>query len=316
MSVSVVIINFNSGDLLAKCLRHLEAQTVVPERVIVVDNASSDGSTEKLVVGGRLSIMKMTKNIGFAAANNQALRLCATKWVALLNADAFPEPDWIEELLEASRKYPGYAMFGSRQVAAENPDRLDGDGDCYHISGVVWREGHGRQFTKTNRAWEVFTPCAAAALYRTDFLREIGGFDEDFFCYLEDVDLGFRMRLKGHRCLQVPSAVVHHLGAATTGGQRGDFATYYGHRNLVWTFFKNLPAPLFWLFLPLHIGANFFSLILGVFRGQGRIIFKAKRDALYGLRRIWRKRCFIQKSRTVSAFDIFKILDKRIFRTS
>jgi GT2 family glycosyltransferase len=151
-------------------------------------------------------------------------------------------------------------------------------------------------------------------MYRTRALRAAGGFDEDFFCYLEDVDLGFRMRLLGHRCLQVPSAVVHHLGSATSGGQRGDFAVYHGHRNMVWTFFKNMPAGLFWAFLPLHVLVNLISLVVGFYRGQGNIMIQAKVDALAGIGAVWRKRKVIQSRRRASVLEILRVLDKRIFR--
>jgi GT2 family glycosyltransferase len=311
MSVSVIIVNFNSGPLLAECLKHLDRQTLPPERVWVVDNASSDGSADIRYPPDRVTVLKIGENIGFAAGNNLALARCATPWVALLNPDAFPAQDWLETLVAAAGEHPGYAMFGSRLICADDPGRLDGDGDCYHVSGVVWRDGHGRPWAPGQEPWEIFSPCAAAALYRTEVLRRVGGFDEDFFCYLEDVDLGFRLRLMGHRCLQVPAARVRHVGSATTGGRRGEFAVYHGHRNLVWTFFKNMPSPLFGLFLPLHITANLLSLILGMARGQGRVMLKAKGDALRGLRVFWRKRQIVQKKRKASAFQIFRVLNKR-----
>ncbi len=316
VSVSVIIVNFNSGNLLAKCLEHLARQTLPPERVWVVDNASTDGSADLRCPSDRVSVLKLGENIGFAAGNNLALARCATPWVALLNPDAFPAPDWLETLMDAAAKHPAYAMFGSRLICADDPGRLDGDGDCYHVSGVVWRDGHGRPWAPRQAPWEIFSPCAAAALYRAEALRRAGGFDEDFFCYLEDVDLGFRLRLMGHRCLQVPTAHVSHVGSATTGGRRGEFAVYHGHRNLVWTFFKNMPSPLFGLFLPLHITANLLSLIFGMARGQGRVMLKAKGDALRGLRVFWRKRQIVQNGRKVGAVDLLRVLDKRIFRSS
>jgi GT2 family glycosyltransferase len=314
MTVSIVIINFNSGNLLAKCLQKLAAQTLIPERVWVVDNASVDGSAEIADASDRVKVIRLVENIGFAAGNNLALAQCATPLVALLNPDAFPEPNWLEVLLNTVEKNPEYAMFGSRLVAAENPGRLDGDGDCYHISGMVWRDGHGREFIAEKEPWEVFSPCAAAALYRTEDLRQVGGFDEDYFCYLEDVDLGFRLRLMGQRCLQVPTAIVQHMGSATTGGQRGDFSTYYGHRNLVWTYFKNMPLLLLWLFLPLHLTANLISIIVGFLRGQGAVMLKAKRDALVGLPQMLRKRRVIQRNRTATVREIFDVLNRKIFR--
>lgn len=314
MSVSVIIVNYNSGRLLEKCLAHVARQTVIPERVLVVDNASTDNSCDGVDTSGRVTLIRPGENLGFAAGNNLALAQCRTPLVALLNPDAFPRADWLETLLTAAERNPQYAMFGSRLVSAEKPALLDGDGDCCHVSGLVWREGHMRPVPVAVTPREVFSPCAAAALYRTEAVREAGGFDADFFCYLEDVDLGFRLRLRGHRCLQVPAAVVYHMGSATTGGQRGEFAVYHGHRNLVWVYFKNMPSGLFWLFLPLHIAMNLVSLGLGFYRGHGRAMARAKIDAVTGIRKTWRKRAQIQRSRNVKAAKILKILDKRLIR--
>ena len=141
----------------------------------------------------------------------------------------------------------------------------------------------------------------------------VGGFDDDYLCYFEDVDLGFRLRLFGHRCLLVPDAVVYHVGAAASGGQNSDFAVYHGHRNLVWTYVKNMPGAIFWPLLPLHIGLNLITIAWFVLRGQGAVILRAKRDALRGIPRMWRKRCEIRKHRVVSGSEIWKALDKRFF---
>ncbi len=314
LCVSVIIVNYNSGRLLARCLKCLARQTVTPQQVMVVDNASTDGSCDLIETLDGMTLVRAETNLGFAAGNNLALARCSTPFVALLNPDAFPEPDWLESLLDAAEKYPQYAMFGSRLVSAENPRLLDGDGDYYHVSGIVWREGHMRPVKAPSAPREVFSPCAAAALYRTEAVREAGGFDPDFFCYLEDIDLGFRLRLKGYRCLQVPQSVVYHMGSAVTGGKRGDFAVYYGHRNLVWVYFKNMPSYLFWLFLPLHVFMNLISLGLAFKRGQSRVMARAKFDAVTGIPRAWRKRTGIQGDRRVSAINLFKVMDKRILR--
>ncbi len=190
---------------------------------------------------------------------------------------------------------------------------LDGEGDAYHVSGLVWRMGHGAPVPAVaENEREVFSPCAAAALYRRSALLEAGGFDEDYFCYVEDVDLGFRLRLAGHRCLYVPLSVAHHVGSGTTGGRHSDFAIYHGHRNLVWTFVKDMPGLLFWLLLPLHVLLNLVSVIWFVLRGRGGVILRAKRDAVLGLPKMWRKRQQIQKMRLASIGDIWRVLDKRL----
>jgi GT2 family glycosyltransferase len=145
-------------------------------------------------------------------------------------------------------------------------------------------------------------------LYSRKAWEQVGGLDEDFFCYGEDVDLGFRLQLAGYRCLYVPTAVAHHYGSAVTG-ERSDFSTYHGQRNLVWVYVKNMPPLLFWVLLPYHLVLNLAALIGCVLRGQGRVAFKAKIDALRGLARTWKKRRSIQRERRVSAARIWSLLD-------
>jgi len=164
-----------------------------------------------------------------------------------------------------------------------------------------------------NELREVFAPCAAAALYRRSALIEAGGFDEDFFCYVEDVDLGFRLRLAGHRCLYVPQAAVLHVGSATTG-KKSDFCVYHGHRNLVWAFLKNMPMPLFAACLPGHIMLNLTSLFWFAILGQAATILRSKRDAVFGLPKMWHKRQRIQRTRVATVSEIWRVLDKRLFR--
>jgi GT2 family glycosyltransferase len=216
-------------------------------------------------------------------------------------------------LQDATKRNPDCSFFGSTLLIADNPDMLDGTGDIYHMSGLAWRGAHGTaRLNAPTIEYEVFSPCAAAALYRRDAFLTVGGFDEDFFCYMEDVDLGFRLRLAGHRCMQIPTAIAHHIGSATSGGQHSDFATYHGHRNLVWTYVKNMPTPLFWMLLPLHLLLNLMTIIAISFRGQTRMIWRAKWDALRGLPRTWHKRSEIQRMRVTGNAEIWRSLDKRI----
>jgi GT2 family glycosyltransferase len=314
--VRIIIVNWNGGDLLLKCLNILSKKTVLKTQVIVIDNASTDHSTENLSSSDNLFLFQSATNLGFAAGNNLALRESANEFVALLNPDAFPEPDWLEKLLQAAAHHPDAAAFGSRQLCHHDPNLLDGIGDSYHLSGLVWRDRHATPQTPADLIpREIFSPCAAAALYRRAALEEIGFFDEDYFCYVEDVDLGFRLRLAGYKAVYVPDAVVHHVGSATTGGQQSDFSVYHGHRNLVWTYVKNMPGILFWALLPLHLALNIGTILWFTARGQGNIILKAKWDAIKGLPKMWRKRQLIQKNRKASIRDIWRVLDKRLLPT-
>lgn len=311
--VTVLIVNWNGEQFLERCLTALLAQTVTPYEIILVDNASTDGSLEIARRFPSVRLLAQNSNTGFARGNNLAINAAAagSEWIALLNPDAFPEPRWLEECLLSAQLNPQFDIFASKLLNAADPTVLDGAGDAYHVSGLVWRTAHGIPASALQGSeYEVFSSCAAAALYRRSALLEVGGFDEDFFCYVEDVDLGFRLRLAGYRCLYVPKSVVHHVGSGATGGKNSDFSVYHGHRNLVWTFVKDMPGLLFWLLLPLHVMLNLASIIWFAFRGQGRVVWRAKRDALLGLPKMWRKRQQIQKSRIASISDIWRVLDK------
>ncbi|HNY49120.1 MAG TPA: glycosyltransferase family 2 protein [Smithella sp.] len=313
--VAIFIVNYNSNAVLARCLECVVGQQFIASDIFVLDNGSKDPIPEDYSLRfPSVFFFKSENNIGFAAGNN--LLLQKTKgydWIALVNPDAFLEPEWLSKMLKAARIHPEYSFFASRLVQDENQEKLDGDGDTMHISGLAWRTGHGQPVSRASiESREIFSPCAAAALYRRDAFELMNGFDEDFFCYLEDVDLGFRLRLAGHRCLLVPEAVAYHVGSATAGGRRSDFAVYYGHRNLVWTYVKNMPGALFWLLLPAHIALNLITIVWFAVRGQGKVILKAKRDALYGIPSMWKKRGVIQRNCQASAMEIWHILNKSI----
>ena len=313
--VTLIIVNWNGEHFLLRCLSALMAQTVKPHEIILVDNASSDGSLEIARRFPSVRLMASDQNTGFASGNNLAIEAASkeSNWIALLNPDAFAQPRWLETLLDAAESNPEFNVFGSKLVNAEDPTRMDGAGDVYHVSGLVWRIGHGDAIpTAAENEREVFSPCAAAALYRRSTLLEAGGFDEDYFCYVEDVDLGFRLRLAGYRCLYVPQSVACHVGSGTTGGQHSDFAVYHGHRNLVWTFVKNMPGTLFWVLLPLHLLMNLVTVIVFIAGGQSRVILRAKWDAVKGLPKMWEKRKQIQAARVASVRAIWRVLDKRL----
>jgi len=308
---TIIIINWNSWRLLSRCLESLSKQTYTDFKIFVADNASDQPPPDAIFSKfPDLVFVQNSDNLGFARANNRLLELVNSEWVVLLNPDAFPESDWLEQLMNAANKCPDYSCLSSRLYMAENPAKLDGDGDSYHISGLAWRNRHGKTARHNSMPREIFSACAAAAMYRTSVILGAGGFDEDFFCYFEDVDLGFRLRLAGHQCLLVPTALVYHVGSATSGGENSDFSVYHGHRNLVWTYMKDMPEPLFWLFMPFHILLNMYSLLRFIVRGQGSVIFRAKRDAIKGLPAMWRKRKQIQSTRIASSKEILRVMDK------
>ncbi|HEX6034337.1 MAG TPA: glycosyltransferase family 2 protein [Anaerolineales bacterium] len=314
--VSIIIVYWNSAEHLPRCLDCLARQSFQNFEVILIDNGSFDKAVNEL--GQKydsldLRVEHLETNLGFAKANNIGARLARGSWLALLNSDAFPEPDWLEQMLQAADRCPEFSFFSSRQIQFKRPDILDGSGDEYHISGLAWRRFYNHPANMYGRdEEEVFSACAAAAVYnRNDFLQ-VGGFDESYFSYFEDVDLSFRLRLAGGRCLYVPQAVVYHVGSASSG-KTSDFVIYHGHRNLVWTFFKDMPGYLFWCYLPLHILMNFFFVFLFLLLGEGPAILRAKIDAFHRLPAIISQRRQIQGARKASAQEIAQLMNRDLF---
>jgi GT2 family glycosyltransferase len=310
-AIAVVVVALDAGHFLDEVAASLSRLTLKPRRVIVVDNGSSDGAVDAMA--GRhpeVEVMRPGRNLGFAAANNLGVSAAPDcEWVALLNPDAFPEPDWLRCLAEAAREHPGCSVIGSRLVRARAPDQLDGTGDMYHVSGLAWRRDHRRPVADGAAAGEVFSVCAAAAMYRRDAFVSVGGFDESYFCYFEDTDLAFRLRLAGHGCWYEPRSVAQHVGSATSGAE-SDFTIYHSHRNLVWTYVKNMPGTLVWLYLPQHLLLNLISVAWFSLRGQRRAILGAKRDALRGLPHVVRERRSVQAGRRVDGREVRRLMSR------
>lgn len=279
--VSVVIVAFNPGPHLQRALDALAVQTVQDVEIIVWDNASTDGAVDAVRLPPRARLVRSAENLGFAAGNNRAAALSAAPYLALLNPDAFPEPDWLERLLAAAAR-TGAAAVASLQLMDEAPDRLDGAGDVLSICGVGWRGGYARPRARYALAEaETFGACGAAVLYRRDAFDRAGGFEPRFFCYFEDVDLSFRLRLLGERIVLAPDAIVRHVGSAATG-RGSDFSLYHGARNRIWTFVRCMPAPLWPIAAPAFAVAQLALLARDGLRGRAAPVWRGIMDGLKG----------------------------------
>lgn len=317
MTVTVIVLNYNSGDYLARCLAALAEQNFDDYRIVVADNDSSDESFRRVrkniedgdVPGGsRIRFVEIGENTGFARGNNLMVAEVRTPLVVLLNPDALPERGWLTALVSAAERHPGVAMFGSTQISLADPSKLDGVGDNYLAVGIPWRGGFGQPVERIPLEGEVFSPCAAAAMYRTAAFRSIGGFDETYFCYVEDVDLGFRLRLAGGRCIQVPDAVVRHAGGASSASAGSGFARFHGMRNMIWTFVKNMPGPLFWPLLPVHLVVLAVLASRAILRGDAAATLRGIGAAFAGLSGVWAMRRRIQSGRRATVRDIFRAM--------
>jgi len=192
---SVVIVNFNGGEYLQGAVDSLKKQTFQDFELFVVDNASSDGSMEKLDISGlsNVQLMPETENHGFARGNNLAAAKANGDWLVMLNPDAVADESWLEKIKDGIDRYPDTKMFASAQYSLDEPSLMDGAGDCYHVFGIPWRGGYGRPVEEMPGEGECFSPCGASAAFHRQTFLDAEGFDESFFCYCEDVDLGFRV---------------------------------------------------------------------------------------------------------------------------
>ena len=286
--ISVIVLNYNGKGFLDGCLSSLASQTYSDFEVIVVDNGSRDGSPEYIEENYPwVRLAKNDENLGFAGGTNVGIRAAKGKFIITLNNDSMADRRFIEELIKPMAD-PEVGVCAAKMLFPDG--RINSAGICISRSGAAWDRG---MFEPDRGQYEfveeVFGACAGAALYRREMLDEIGLFDEDFFLYLEDVDLAFRARLAGWKCLYVPGArVIHHHGG--TAGVGSDLAVYYGNRNIVWYPIKDFPFRLLITSLPFIVARNLAVIPYYALRGQGGVILKSKLDALKGVVKMMEKR--------------------------
>ena len=309
VAVSIIIINYNSGDRLVQVLTALQNQSFTDFDVILFDNASSDGSpATKLPQNLRTQWVFSETNLGFAGGVMAALPHAAGEWVVFLNPDAYPEPEWLARLWAGTHRYGPSTILGSVQLQAEDREILDGLGDAYHISGTAWRGGFGKSVTlRPDEDREIFAACFAASMAHRETFFDHGGLDTDYFCYHEDVDFGFRHRLLGGRAVLVHDAVVHHEGSGITG-RYSDFTVFHGIRNRQWTFLTNMPALFLPIAIPMYVGFSLAFLVRSFMLGIGKPYCRGWWAGMKGMRAAWRKRRQLQPRRQARLIDIARAL--------
>lgn len=250
-SVSIVIVNWNGGRVTGACLDALRAQSVVPDEIVVVDNASTDGSPEVIAdayPGVRL--IRQVTNTGFAAGANTGIRASSGELVVTLNNDTVPAPGWLAALVVPFAANPRLGSTMSTMLFAHAPDRIASAGLRVTRGGVAFDDLLGYRFTARHTSpRRIFGPSAGAAAYRRTLFDDAGYFDEAFFMYLEDVDLAWRARLRGWESLHVPLATVSHVYSAAAG-QGSALKSFHLARNHLWTLRKNYPGALARRFAP------------------------------------------------------------------
>ncbi|MBI5589572.1 MAG: glycosyltransferase family 2 protein [Deltaproteobacteria bacterium] len=307
--VTVIVVNWNGKASLIQCLDALREQSAREMAVIVVDNGSVDGSVAAVkALFPEVTLIALKENLGFAAANNIAIRSVRTEYVALLNNDAIAHPLWLETLIEAMRRYPEAGFAASKMLYQDMPHIIDRAGDGYTTAGAGSLRGRGRSADTFFQTEWIFGACAGAALYRMAMLDDIGLFDEDFFLLYEDVDLSFRAQLKGYKCRYVPDAVVYHQ-ASRTIGYDSPTSVYYGHRNLEWVYFQNMPASLLTRTAMRHLMYTIAAFGFFAAKGLSVAFIRAKWDGFKAWKTVLNKRKKNQARRRVKDDYIWSLLE-------
>jgi GT2 family glycosyltransferase len=322
--VSVIIVNWNGKSLLEECLDSLAAQTAKGIETILVDNGSQDGSAQ--YVRERypaVRLISLPENLGFAGGNNAGIRVARGEYIALINNDTKSDPAWLQNLLSAAESSPSLTgMWASKILSYDNPGIFDNVGLLLYPDGLGRGKGRlEKDEGQYDQPEEAFFPSGCAGLYRREVLTEIGLFDEEFFAYADDVDIGLRARLAGWGCQYVPSAKVYHKYSASSAAY-SPFKAFLVERNRIWVLFKYFPIELI-LLSPVFTVVRLFVHLFGAVTGKGAsgkfseqhsilkamaILLKAWWAAIETLPHIITQRRTAALQRRISRIDFYRLL--------
>lgn len=310
MKVYVVVLNWNGKDFVEKCLDSLQKQSYKAE-IVVIDNGSIDGSKELIERKyPKVHLIKEPKNHGFAGGVNLGIKHAVDNdadAVALFNNDAVADKKWLESLVIALKDKPKAGIVTSKLMQSDGI-HLDSTGDFYTTWGMPFPRGRNKKARGIFDKREfIFGASGGASIYRTSMLQEVGLFDEDFFAYLEDVDISFRAQLAGWQVLYEPSAVAYHHISGTSS-KLGSFSRYHTVKNFYMLYTKNMPGYLYWKYLPLFILHGIRLGVSSFVRGGGLAYLKGAGRALILFPATLRKRRRIQSQRKVSIQYIDSVL--------
>ncbi len=297
--VTVVIPNFNGSNYIEHCLKSLDKQTFRDFDVIVVDDGSTDDSPEKVEkkrysFGYELDLIALEVNSGFANAANVGIRACTSDYVFLLNNDTVCDERAIERLVKVMDGKKRMFSVQAKMLQMKDPHNIDDCGDLYCALGWAFTPGKDADNRKFVRRESITSACAGAAMYRREYFFNVGLFDEEHFCYLEDVDIGYRARLKGYANVMEPTAIVYHAGSATTGSRYNEFKVELTAGNNLYLICKNMPAFQLFINFPLIVAGiiikhSFYTSkglrkahIKGLKAGLGKIVRNRDKRVAFG----------------------------------
>lgn len=284
--ISVIIPNYNGINFLEVCLRSLTSQKNDLD-VIIVDNGSKDGSLEYIKKNySKFTLIENEKNLGFAAAINQGIKASSGKYLLLLNNDVELEENCIANLKKCIDKNDNIFSVSSQMIQYHERNKIDDAGDEYTILGWTKRTGYGKSTKNYKTPRKIFSSCAGAALYCKRILDEIGYFDENFFAYMEDVDISYRAQIHGYECIYCPESKVYHVGSGTSGGRYNEFKVKLSARNNIYVPYKNMPWPQLFLNSPFLIIGYLIKYFFFLRKGYGSVYLAGLKEGLNSLEKI------------------------------
>jgi GT2 family glycosyltransferase len=321
--ISVVVLNWNGAQVVEGCLRSLQEQTYHPLEVIVVDNASTDHSVD--LIGGNFPEFKLIvndKNLGFGGGNNVGICASQGKYIMMLNNDTRLDPKCVEELKTSIEKDQRYGACASKILLESEPDVIDGVGILVCPDGLSFGRGRLEKRDRYDKEEELFFAADCACLYRREMLEDIGLYDEDFFAYADETDMGWRAQLAGWKCTYSPKAIVYHLHSVSSGGRVSSFKAFLVERNRIWVALKNFPVSLILL-------GQFYTLwryvfqAYGALRGKGaagqfasdfskgelvKILVRAYLSAGKQIPLMLKKRRMIQQKKRITNREVYRLI--------
>ncbi|WP_297899021.1 glycosyltransferase family 2 protein [Methanobrevibacter sp.] len=302
MRISIVIPNFNGLNFLKICLNSLERKFSEKLRInhlyiIIIDNGSTDGSREYLndklknenLKNITYNVLFNNINLGFSKAVNQGIKFSNSNdstYICLLNNDVEITSDFFYYLVESIEKDDKIFSVSSKMLQYNNKDLIDDAGDEYTLLGWTKKSGDGLSSKNYSKSREIFSSCAGAALYRKSILNKIGYFDENFFAYMEDVDISYRAQIYGYKNVYSPKAIVYHVGSGSSGSRYNEFKIKLAARNNIWLIYKNMPWPQ----IVINIGFLFIGFLIKYLfffkKGYGKLYLKGLREGISNRKKI------------------------------
>ncbi len=289
MKVSVVTPNYNGERFLKAFFESLNNDSELIGEVIIIDNASTDKSRQYIKANSfnfPVELIENRENVGFSPAVNQGIRKAKYEYIFSLNNDTEVKKGSVKAMVDLISSSDEIFSVQAKMLQYNNKQLIDDAGDEYNLLAWTKKTGENHKSDEYSEVLEIFSACAGAAMYKKSLLEEIGMFDDNFFAYMEDVDLAIRSKISGYKNLLCPDAVVYHIGSATSGSRYNEFKVRLAARNNVWVVYKNLPVPFkilnfLFLFLGFSVKYLFFKK-----KGFGSTYLSGIREGLSGRSKI------------------------------